>query len=196
MPRARARYQLSRNDRSDCPRHAGGCQRAARLLRLGELVAFPTETVYGLGADATNERAVAAIFCRQGPAALQPADRPCAGVRRGRAFAVFDARARGIAVQFWPGPLTLVLPRRAGAGLSLLASAGLDTVALRTPAHPVARALLRADWPADRRPVGESLRSREPDRGRACRRRTRRSRNADPRCRPHPGRFGIQPCST
>ena len=119
-------------------------ERAAELLRSGALVGFPTETVYGLGADATNERAVAAIFSAKGRPHFNPLIVHVPGLEEAEAFAQFDARARGIAVQFWPGPLTLVLPRRAGAGLSLLASAGLDTVALRTPAHPVARALLHA----------------------------------------------------
>jgi L-threonylcarbamoyladenylate synthase len=118
--------------------------RAARLLRSGALVAFPTETVYGLGADATNERAVAAIFAAKGRPHFNPLIVHIPGLEEAEAFAEFDARARRIAAQFWPGPLTLVLPRHAGAGLSLLASAGLDTVALRAPVHPVAQALLCA----------------------------------------------------
>ncbi|MFZ3236584.1 MAG: L-threonylcarbamoyladenylate synthase [Stellaceae bacterium] len=117
---------------------------AARLLRSGELVAFPTETVYGLGADATNERAVAAIFAAKGRPHFNPLIVHVPGLADAEPLAEFDTRARRIAARFWPGPLSLVLPRRGGSGLSLLASAGLDTVAIRAPAHPVAQALLRA----------------------------------------------------
>jgi len=117
---------------------------AARHLRAGRLVAFPTETVYGLGGDATSERAVARIFAAKGrprfnPLIIHVTDRAAA-----EAIAVFDGRARDAAARFWPGPLTLVLPRRTDSSVSLLACAGLDTVALRAPAHPVAQALLRA----------------------------------------------------
>ena len=117
---------------------------AARLLRAGQLVAFPTETVYGLGADATNERAVARIFAIKGRPRINPLIVHVSGLAEAESLAIFDARARRIAAQFWPGPLTLVLPRRSDSGLALLASAGLDTVAIRAPAHPVAQALLRA----------------------------------------------------
>jgi L-threonylcarbamoyladenylate synthase len=117
---------------------------AAGLLREGRLVAFPTETVYGLGADATDERAVAAIFEAKGRPRFNPLIVHVPGLAEAEALAVLDARARALAARFWPGPLTLVLPRRAGGGLSLLASAGLDTVAVRAPAHPIAQALLRA----------------------------------------------------
>jgi L-threonylcarbamoyladenylate synthase len=119
-------------------------ERAARLLRSGELVAFPTETVYGLGADATDERAVAAVFAAKGRPHFNPLIVHVSGLEAAEALAEFDARARRLAAHFWPGPLSLVLRRRGGSGLSLLASAGLDTVAIRAPAHPVAQALLRA----------------------------------------------------
>jgi L-threonylcarbamoyladenylate synthase len=119
-------------------------ERAARMLRSGELVAFPTETVYGLGADATSERAVAAIFSVKGRPHFNPLIVHVPSLAAAEPLAQFDERARRIAARFWPGPLSLVLPRRAGSGLSLLASAGLDTVAIRAPAHPVAQALLRA----------------------------------------------------
>lgn len=117
---------------------------AGRRLRAGELVAFPTETVYGLGADATNEGAVARVFAvkarpRFNPMIVHVGDRVAA-----ERLACFDARARRLAERFWPGPLTMVLRRREDAGLSLLVSAGLDTVALRVPDHPVALALLAA----------------------------------------------------
>jgi L-threonylcarbamoyladenylate synthase len=117
---------------------------AARLLRAGQLVAFPTETVYGLGADATNERAVAEIFTIKGRPRFNPLIVHVPGLAEAEALAEFDARARHVAAHFWPGPLSLVLRRRSDSGLSSLASAGLDTVAIRAPAHPVARALLHA----------------------------------------------------
>ncbi|HYM72130.1 MAG TPA: L-threonylcarbamoyladenylate synthase [Stellaceae bacterium] len=117
--------------------------RAAGLLRAGRLVAFPTETVYGLGGDATDERAVARIFEAKGRPRFNPLIVHVPGMAEAEAIAVFDARAREAAAQFWPGPLTLVLPRQAASGVSLLACAGLDTVAVRVPAHPVAQALLR-----------------------------------------------------
>src|SRR5437763_3275113 len=117
---------------------------AARLLRDGNLVAFPTETVYGLGGDATSETAVARIFSAKERPRFNPLIVHVPGVAEAEALAEFDDRAREAARRFWPGPLTLVLRRRADAGLSLLASAGLDTVALRVPAHPIAQQLLRA----------------------------------------------------
>ena len=118
--------------------------RAARLLRDGRLVGFPTETVYGLGGDATNESAVAAIFAAKRRPRFNPLIVHVPGLAEAEALAVFDGRARTLAAHFWPGPLSLVLARRSGSGLSLLASAGLDTVAIRAPSHPVAQALLRA----------------------------------------------------
>jgi L-threonylcarbamoyladenylate synthase len=116
--------------------------RAAALLRAGRLVAFPTETVYGLGGDATNERAVAEIFAIKGRPRFNPLIVHVAGMAEAEALAVFDYRARRAAGRFWPGPLTLVLRRRDDSGLSLLASAGLDTVAIRVPCHQVAQALV------------------------------------------------------
>ncbi len=118
--------------------------RAAELLRAGRLVAFPTETVYGLGGDATNDEAVARIFAAKERPRFNPLIAHLSGLDEAEECADFDARARGLAARFWPGPLTLVLPRRSESRLSLLASAGLDTVALRVPSHPVAQALLRA----------------------------------------------------
>jgi L-threonylcarbamoyladenylate synthase len=117
---------------------------AARLLRQGALVAFPTETVYGLGGDATDGRAVAAIFAAKGRPRFNPLISHLAEATQAAEFAELDERARDVAARFWPGPLTLVLPRRKDSPIALLASAGLDTVALRVPAHPVARALLAA----------------------------------------------------
>jgi L-threonylcarbamoyladenylate synthase len=117
---------------------------AARLLRGGALVAFPTETVYGLGGDATDGRAVAAIFAAKRRPRFNPLISHLADAEAAGEFAAFDERARDVAARFWPGPLTLVLPRRRNCRIALLAGAGLDTVALRVPAHPVAHALLAA----------------------------------------------------
>jgi L-threonylcarbamoyladenylate synthase len=117
--------------------------RAGALLRTGRLVAFPTETVYGLGGDATSEAAVAAIFAAKARPRFNPLIVHVLDLTEAEGLAVFDVTARRAARRFWPGPLTLVLPRQPTAGLSLLASAGLDTVAIRVPAHPVAQALLR-----------------------------------------------------
>lgn len=118
--------------------------RAAALLRAGRLVAFPTETVYGLGGAATDDTAVARIFEAKGRPSFNPLIVHLPDLAAAEACAVFDARARRLAAAFWPGPLTLVLPRRETAGLSRLVSAGLPSVALRVPAHPLALALLRA----------------------------------------------------
>jgi L-threonylcarbamoyladenylate synthase len=121
--------------------------RAAALLRAGRLVAFPTETVYGLGGDAGSEAAVAAIFAAKGRPRFNPLIVHVPSLAEAEALAVFDTRARDLAAHFWPGPLSLVLRRREPSALSLLASAGLDTVALRAPSHPVAQALLAAAGP-------------------------------------------------
>lgn len=118
--------------------------RAAALLRAGKLVAFPTETVYGLGADATNDRAVASIFETKGRPTFNPLIVHVSGHDEAAFHAHFTPEADALARAFWPGGLTLVLQRRASTPISLLVSAGLDTVALRAPAHPVARALLLA----------------------------------------------------
>jgi L-threonylcarbamoyladenylate synthase len=104
--------------------------RAAALLRAGGLVAFPIETVYGLGGDATNERAVAEIFAVKGRPRFNPLIVHVTGLAEAEVFALFDERAREVAARFWPGPLTLVLPRRGDTGLSLLSGAGLETVAI------------------------------------------------------------------
>jgi L-threonylcarbamoyladenylate synthase len=118
--------------------------RAAALLRAGELVAFPTETVYGLGADATNEQAVAAIFAAKARPRFNPLIIHVIDEAMARPLVTFDERATRLAAHFWPGPLTLVLPRTPGAGVPLLASAGLDSLAVRVPGHPLPRALIRA----------------------------------------------------
>lgn len=123
---------------------ASALAEAAAALRSGRLVAFPTETVYGLGGNATDDAAVAAIYAAKGRPALNPLIIHLPDVARIEPLAVMDDRAHRLARAFWPGPLTIVLPLRLGAGLSPLALAGLDTVAVRVPAHPIARALLQA----------------------------------------------------
>ncbi|HYD15616.1 MAG TPA: L-threonylcarbamoyladenylate synthase [Hyphomicrobium sp.] len=117
---------------------------AGRLLREGALVAFPTETVYGLGADATNGRAVAGIFDAKGRPRFNPLIVHVPDLAHAEEIAVLSPAARKLAEAFWPGPLTLVLERRAEAGVSDLVSAGLDTLAVRVPAHPIAQKLLVA----------------------------------------------------
>ena len=117
---------------------------AARCLREGGLVAFPTETVYGLGADAGNGEAVARLYAAKGRPRFNPLIAHVADIVAARRIGRFDAAAEKLAVAFWPGPLTLVLPRELDCGVSDLALAGLDTVAVRVPAHPVARKLLAA----------------------------------------------------
>jgi L-threonylcarbamoyladenylate synthase len=117
--------------------------RAARLLHEGRLVAFPTETVYGLGALATSDAAVAATFAAKGRPSHNPLIVHVASAGAAAGIGAFDARAEALAERFWPGPLTIVLPLLESAGISALATAGLGTVALRVPAHPVAQALLR-----------------------------------------------------
>ncbi len=121
-----------------------GIVRAAQLLRDGALVAFGTETVYGLGADATNASAVAAIFAAKGRPHFNPLI--CHYDSADAAFrdVVADGRARVLAAALWPGPLTLVLARRPDCPIALLTGAGLDTQAVRVPAHDIARALMRA----------------------------------------------------
>ena len=128
--------------RKIAPADAAAIAAAARLLREGGLVAFPTETVYGLGADATNGEAVAAIFAAKGRPRFNPLIVHVADLTEALAHGDFPTAARRLAQHFWPGALTLVVPRLARSPLSLLVSAGLDTVALRVPSHPVARALL------------------------------------------------------
>lgn len=119
-----------------------GIAEAAAMLRDGMLVAFGTETVYGLGGDATNAQAVARIFTAKGRPQFNPLICHYASGTDAFADVIPNAAAQHLAAQFWPGPLTLVLPRRAGSAVQLLAGAGLDTLAVRVPAAPPARALL------------------------------------------------------
>lgn len=121
-----------------------GIAQAAALLKAGGLVAFPTETVYGLGGDARQDASVLGIYAAKGRPAHNPLIIHVADLEMARRYAIFDAQAEALAQAFWPGPLTLVLPLREDAGLSHHVTAGNRTLAIRVPAHPLARALLRA----------------------------------------------------
>ncbi len=122
--------------------------KAAGLIRRGGIVAFPTETVYGLGADATNETAVRRVFEVKGRSPSNPLIIHVSGIAAAARLADMTNLARQLAERFWPGPLTLVVERRPDSGLSPLTTAGLPTVALRAPAHPIARDFLeQADCP-------------------------------------------------
>jgi L-threonylcarbamoyladenylate synthase len=117
---------------------------AARILAGGGLVAFPTETVYGLGADATNATAIARLYQAKGRPAFNPLIAHVGDIEAAKRIARFDAQATALAAAFWPGPLTLVLPKTKNCPVADLATAGLETIAIRIPAHPVAREILRA----------------------------------------------------
>ncbi|MCB1483285.1 MAG: threonylcarbamoyl-AMP synthase [Hyphomicrobiaceae bacterium] len=117
---------------------------AGELLRAGQLVAFPTETVYGLAADATNANAVARIFEAKGRPRFNPLIIHVLNLEAAAQLGIFSQRAQELAQAFWPGPLTLVVERAPGASVAELASAGLSTLALRVPAHPAAQGLLKA----------------------------------------------------
>ena len=121
-----------------------GFAMASAIWSAGGLVAFPTETVYGLGADARNDRAVARIFEAKGRPRFNPLIVHVASAAAARRYVTWPDAAEILASAFWPGPLTLVLPLRADAGLSPLVTADLPTLAIRVPAHPVAQALLAA----------------------------------------------------
>ena len=117
---------------------------AGGALAAGKLVAFPTETVYGLGADATNPQAVARIFAAKARPAFNPLISHVTDLAAARKLGVFDARAEALATAFWPGPLTLIVPALPGCAVCDLARAGLDTLAIRVPAHPIAQGMLHA----------------------------------------------------
>ncbi len=119
-------------------------EEAAGVIRAGGIVAVPTETVYGLAADARDSAAVARIYAAKGRPSFNPLIVHVADREAAERIAMFDDDARALAARFWPGPLTLVLPLRAGAGIAALVTAGLDTVAIRVPAHRAMRALLDA----------------------------------------------------
>jgi L-threonylcarbamoyladenylate synthase len=126
------------------PADPAGIAAAATRLRAGEPVAVPTETVYGLAATACDDGAVAAIYRAKGRPDFNPLIVHVADVAAGQRLATFDGRALALAQAFWPGALTMVLPQRADSGLAPAVTAGLPTVALRCPAHPVMRAVLAA----------------------------------------------------
>ena len=126
------------------PAHDAAIAQAVQILRAGGVVAFPTETVYGLGADAAQAEAVARIYEAKGRPAFNPLIAHVADIRAARQVAVMPRGALKLAETFWPGPLTIVAPFAAGGGVCDLARAGLPTVALRAPSHPVAQALIRA----------------------------------------------------
>lgn len=121
-----------------------GIAEAVEHLRNGRLVAFPTETVYGLGGDATSDLSVSRIFAAKERPSFNPLIIHLPDVTAARNHVIFDDRAKRLADLFWPGALTLVLPRQPDCRISLLASAGLDSLAVRMPAHPLAQQLLRA----------------------------------------------------
>ena len=121
-----------------------GCDRAAEILRAGGLVAFPTETVYGLGADACSDHAVARIFEAKDRPRFNPLIAHVEGAEMAARLVRWTDTADALAGAFWPGPLTLVLPLAEGAGVSSLVTAGLSSLAVRAPAHPVAQAVLGA----------------------------------------------------
>jgi len=117
---------------------------AVRCLKAGGLVAFPTETVYGLGADATNSKAIARLYDAKGRPAFNPLIAHMQDATAARGLGMLDPMAARLAEVFWPGPLTLVVPREPGCPVAELATAGLTTIAVRVPAHTVARDLLAA----------------------------------------------------
>jgi L-threonylcarbamoyladenylate synthase len=117
---------------------------AARILGQGGLVAFPTETVYGLGANATNATAIARLYQAKGRPAFNPLIAHVGDIEAARRIARFDAQATALATAFWPGPLTLVLPKTGDCAVADLATAGLETIAIRVPAHRIALEILRA----------------------------------------------------
>ncbi|MGH6679594.1 MAG: L-threonylcarbamoyladenylate synthase, partial [Bradyrhizobium sp.] len=120
-----------------------GVAAASRCLEAGGLVAFPTETVYGLGADATNPSAITRLYQAKGRPLFNPLISHVCDLEAARRLGRFDATAVTLAETFWPGPLTLVLPRRSDCAVAELATAGLDTIAVRVPLHGIAQAILR-----------------------------------------------------
>ncbi len=134
---------MSRTETAILTASSADLGRAAAMLARGETVAFPTETVYGLGADACSGPAVAAVYRAKGRPAFNPLIAHLPDAETAQRHVVWNDTAERLAAAFWPGPLTLVLPLRAGHGIAPLVTAGLDTLAVRVPAHPAARRLLR-----------------------------------------------------
>jgi len=135
-----ATVPLTRVARAD----AAAIREAAQRLAEGGLVAFPTETVYGLGADATNGEAIARLYAAKGRPQFNPLIAHVADLAAARGLARFSAEAELLAQAFWPGPLTLVLPKAANCPVAALATAGLDSIAVRVPRHEVAQQILAA----------------------------------------------------
>jgi L-threonylcarbamoyladenylate synthase len=127
-----------------CPYGSAVIAEAATLIIAGAVVAVPTETVYGLAGDATNGEAVAAIYAAKGRPSFNPLIVHVPDLAAAERITVFGETARALAKAHWPGPLTLVLPLRAGSGIASLLTAGLSTIAIRVPAHPAMQALLKA----------------------------------------------------
>jgi L-threonylcarbamoyladenylate synthase len=140
----RGRYVTARLATRILPAGSAAAAEAARVLAAGGLVAFPTETVYGLGADAANGQAVARLYEAKGRPAFNPLIAHVTDRAAARPLARFDADAERLALALWPGPLTLVLPKAAACPVADLATAGLDSIAVRVPDHAVARAILAA----------------------------------------------------
>ena len=130
---------------------------------------MPTETVYGLAADATNADAVARIYAAKGRPSFNPLIVHVAGLAAAERLGVFDDAARALAEAHWPGPLTLVVPLRADAGIASLVTAGLPSIALRVPAHPGDAGAARRLRPPARRAFGQCQRPHQPDPRRPCR---------------------------
>jgi len=131
-------------DTETCRYGQAAIERASAIILAGGMVAVPTETVYGLAADATDGAAVARIYAAKGRPSFNPLIVHVSDLEAARALAAFDHRAELLANAFWPGPLTLVLPIRASAPIASLVTAGLETIAIRVPAHRAMRALLKA----------------------------------------------------
>ena len=126
--------------------------RAAEALARGEIVAFPTETVYGLGANALDASAIAKVFAAKDRPRFNPLIVHVLGLEEAESYAAVNDTARKLIRAFWPGPLSLVLPRKRGCAIADLVSAGLDTIALRAPSHPSpARCLKLRSFPSPRR---------------------------------------------
>ena len=168
---------------------------AAKLLREGDLVAFPTETVYGLGGDATNERAVAAIFEAKGRPQFNPLISHVLDADEAKRYVQWSDTADKLARRFWPGPLTLVLPRAPGSAIALLATAGLDTVAIRAPAHSVAQELIRAVGRPIAAPSANRSGAISPTRAEHVAESLGDRGEADPRWRAVPWSAWNRPCS-
>ena len=152
---------------------------------------MPTETVYGLAADATNAEAVARIYEAKGRPSFNPLIVHVPDLAAAARIGVFDDRARELAEQYWPGPLTLVVPLRDDASIASIVTAGLPSIGLRVPAHAAMQDLTPRGRAPPRRPVSQCERFNQPDAGGACPEKPWRAHPADHRRRGHPARPGI-----